>query len=109
MMWTIGLNGEVIDQGGKVVVALSDRGAKKIVDAHNDALALPAIHPERTMFLRVHVGTATGNNDESSFEMSLANGTNPLIESKQSGRWAAFDWELLLTLALAAGLDDTDA
>ena len=62
------------------------------------------IHPKRTMFLRCHVGDARSGN--TAYEMSTnASCMNPIIQSKQTGKWFTLSWQDIIELAVEAGID----
>lgn len=56
------------------------------------------------MFLRRHVGEATSG--EIKYDMATTMSGNPIIESKQTGQYYVIDWQDLIDLAVAAGIDE---
>jgi len=68
---------------------------------------LGKIHPKRTMFFRVHVGTA--KNSQGSYEMATNAGDSaPIVESKKTGKWFTLSWEDIMNMAKDADIDKKD-
>jgi hypothetical protein len=64
------------------------------------------LHEKQTMFLRQHVGEASGP-DGKSYEMAVnMGGMTPIIESKQTGKWFTLSWQEILNMAVKAGIDE---
>jgi len=59
------------------------------------------LHPQETMFLRQHVGTAKDGDRE--FEMSANMGGYSPIVRLPDGRWVSFSWSDLVAAADRAG------
>lgn len=57
----------------------------------------PKLHPAKTLFLRIHVGTA--KRDGKTWEMSTNAGDGSPIIRLPDGRWATFSWEVLIEAA----------
>lgn len=70
--------------------------------------SLGKIYPENTMFLRMAAGTAkTEDGQEYEFSTNIGGG-NPIIYSKQSGKWWSATWQDLIDLAIEMGLDEKE-
>lgn len=61
------------------------------------------IHPARSMFLRVAIGTAQA--DDLSYELTTSVGSLPMIRSTKTGKIWLIGWEELIGLAIDAGID----
>jgi hypothetical protein len=80
------------------------------------------IHSKGTFFLVIFVGDAKAKIEqentlqeneyelkENKYEMSInGKGYNPIIQSKQTGKFWSITWEELLDLAINAGIDDKE-
>lgn len=62
------------------------------------------IHPARSMFLRVAIGTAQA--DDLSYELTASVGGLPMIQSTKTGKTWSIGWNELIELAIAAGIDE---
>ena len=62
------------------------------------------VHKNKTMFLREHVGDATGEKGRK-YELSFVNMHTPAILSKQTGKYFTLSWQDILELAVEAGID----
>ena len=57
-----------------------------------------------SMFFRVPVGDAKSGDLE--YEMTLnVGGNNPIIRSKQTGKWFVLGWSEIIVMAVEAGID----
>jgi len=75
----------------------------------NDGRDIGMIYPKDTLIMRNHVGDAKGADGEIVFEMSTNtfSGT-PLIRHLKSGKYFSIDWQNMIDLAVAAGIDKED-
>lgn len=66
------------------------------------------LHASKTMWLRQHVGDAKSD-DGFKYEMAVnVAGLHPIVHSGQSGRWFTLNWQDIINLAVAAGIDKPD-
>lgn len=63
------------------------------------------LYPAKSMFLRVSVGTANGD-DGSEYELSSVGPHLPMVRSKKSGRFFSLSWDDVVALAMRAGVDE---
>lgn len=61
--------------------------------------------PPETLILRTAAGTADMKDGSASYELSNCIDGSPIIRNEQTGRWWVMNWQQLLTLARAAGVD----
>lgn len=61
------------------------------------------IHPRKSLFLRTHVGMAT--REKLAYDMATLPTGEPIVQSKQTGKWYVLAWTEILTLAEQAGID----
>jgi len=73
-------------------------------DRSSDDLCGGQIHPPRTMFLRVHCGEAKAG--KLKYEMAAAIAGMPIVESKQTGKWFTLSWQVIIEMAVKAGIDE---
>jgi hypothetical protein len=65
------------------------------------------IHPKGTLFFREAVGIAADDADIECFEMAVGVGDrSPITRSAKTGNWWVLDWQTMIRLALAAGIDE---
>lgn len=62
------------------------------------------IHPKGTMLLRNSAGEATGGKVK--YELCYSMAGTPIITSGKTGKIWTINWELLLQLAVNAGIDE---
>lgn len=65
------------------------------------------VHPPNTLFMSVHVGTAT-REDGGEYDLASSLGGSPIVYNKQSQRWYSLGWQDILKMAVEAGLDETE-
>lgn len=65
------------------------------------------IHAPDTMFLRMHVGEAKSGDMGYELDTNMA-AANPIVRSKQSGKWFTLSWQDIIELAIEAGIDAPD-
>lgn len=65
-----------------------------------------SIEPKTAMFLRTYVGTA--EDEGKVYDLSQSPNGAPMIRSKQTGKFAVFNWQALIELALLHGIDVED-
>ena len=78
--------------------------AGKIAEHHGLTHPVGEIHPKRTFFMRQYIGTA--NDGDMSWEMSILMNGVPCVQSNQTGQWFTLDWELIVDMARALGIDE---
>ncbi len=62
------------------------------------------IHAAKTLFLRVHVGKANG--EDGTYEMALmGNDNSPVVQSEQTGKWFTLSWTDIVNMAVDKGID----
>lgn len=67
------------------------------------------LHTGKTMWLRQAIGTCkSGNGLEYDMDVNLG-AYHPIIRSKKSGRWWTINWEQLVRMAIAAGIDEPES
>lgn len=66
------------------------------------------IHPKKTMFLRVEVGTATDKNKNTYVLSTNAKDNCPIVCCTKTGKWFTLSWKDIVNLARDAGIDKAD-
>jgi len=61
------------------------------------------IYPKHSLFLRNVVGTAESG--KLKYDMTYLMNGQPMIESKQTGKWFTLEWGQIIDLAVKAGID----
>lgn len=61
------------------------------------------LYPKRTLFLRITQGNAT--EDRRKYALASTPNGEPIVNSKQTGKWFALDWRDIIELARVAGID----
>lgn len=62
------------------------------------------IHPPKTMFLHMSLGTAT-DSEGNTYELSTHPSGFPIVRSRKTGKWFTLSWPDILDLADRAGID----
>lgn len=63
------------------------------------------IYPEESMILRVFVGEA--KQGDKAYEMLITMTQEPIVQSKQTGKYFHLSWKEILAMAESAGIDDS--
>ena len=71
--------------------------------ASGDGLCVGTIYPAKSMILRNHIGEAKSG--KLGYEMSTTMAGQPIILSKQTGKWFTLSWQTIIDLAVKAGID----
>lgn len=88
------------------VLRLLNEGTKGTTMSSDQTKSLGKILPEGTMILREEIGHAS-QEDGTVYEVcvSLGNRT-PLIRNNKTGKWFQLDWQDIIELAKANGVDE---
>lgn len=83
--------------------AKSTRSAAPI--RSSDGVCVGQILGADSMILRVHIGEAQAGKRK--YEMSTGVNGAPIILSKTTGKWFCLSWQMIIDLAVKAGIDET--
>ena len=64
------------------------------------------IHHEDTLFLRIHVGTATEKNGNAYTMSTNAITQSPILHSEKTGKYFTLPWQEIISLAIEQGIDE---
>ena len=63
------------------------------------------IHEKNAMFLRLHVGDATGQAGEV-YELNTSMNGSPMVTSNKTGKTFTLSWGDIINMAVDAGVDE---